>query len=69
MRLQYKIIYQNLESERIGLEFIADDVEFDNHSVPAFSTCRNGLTSPKPTESSTPSAGPQGFSTCTHRSP
>ena len=59
MRLQNKIIYQNLGSERIGLELIVDDVEFDNHSVPVFSICRNGLTSPKPRESSTPSAGLQ----------
>ena len=69
MRLQNRIRYQNLGSERTDSEFIADDVEFDNHCIPLFSSCRNGLTCPKPTESSTPSAGTQGFNTYTDRSP
>ena len=68
MRLQNRIIYQNLGSERISSEFIADDVESDNHCVPLFNICRSGLTSPKPTESSAPSAALQGFNTCTDKS-
>ena len=51
---QNQMIYQNLGSEGIGYEFIAD-----NHCIPVFSGCRNGLTSPRPTESSAPSTGLQ----------